>query len=341
MTSLQPTVDEAHRFIPEYRGECPQAGRYFDSQAAISNGIHALWDRLFGKEAVAALDDHPREAAYFATCSLAMVVALYASRSVLIAVWPDFAKITPRHKQMYVLMNLMKSLLLGAQATSFSWLWYSSKEYGCTLNPLGFNLSCNWSVDAGHHAYLKQISLLYAAVDIVALAVVHKLPLTTKIHHWAVTAWLLWVMTIDFGESPIAQKLMFYGFWSTLAFPVNGFLGLRVTSPGSWWMRPLSRGCFVLYAGCCFCNWSLHLAWGADNAARGVLRWQEVLYLVSLSLLVRDDLILMKWLKNFKPATPEELKKLAARQAQEAAKGAGGQAGRGEAFPVSEGAKKK
>jgi len=49
----------------------------------------------------------------------------------------------------------------------------------------------------------------------------------------------------------------------------------------------------------------------------------------------------MKWLKNFKPATPEELKKLAARQAQEAAKGAGGQAGRGEAFPVSEGAKKK
>lgn len=50
----------------------------------------------------------------------------------------------------------------------------------------------------------------------------HKLPLTTKIHHWAVTAWLLWVMTIDFGESPIAQKLMFYGFWSTLAFPVNG-----------------------------------------------------------------------------------------------------------------------
>jgi len=140
MTSLQPTVDEAHRFIPEYRGECPQAGRYFDSQAAISNGIHALWDRLFGKEAVAALDDHPREAAYFATCSLAMVVALYASRSVLNAVWPDFAKITPRHKQMYVLMNLMKSLLLGAQATSFSWLWYSSKEYGCTLNPLGFNL---------------------------------------------------------------------------------------------------------------------------------------------------------------------------------------------------------
>jgi len=52
-------------------------------------------------------------------------------------------------------------------------------------------------------------------------------------------------------------------------------------------MRPLSRGCFVLYAGCCFCNWSLHLAWGADNAARGVLRWQEVLYLVSLSLLAR------------------------------------------------------
>jgi hypothetical protein len=118
-------------------------------------------------------------------------------------------------------------------------------------------------------------------------------------------------MTIDLSASPIAQKLMFYGFWSTLAFPVNAFLGLRVTSPGAKWMAGVAKFCFVLYVACCACNWSLHLLWGVDCLANGTLRWQDVLYLASLSFLVNDDLILMKWLKNFKPMSPEALKKKA------------------------------
>jgi hypothetical protein len=43
----------------------------------------------------------------------------------------------------------------------------------------------------------------------------------------------------------------------------------------------------------------LHLVWCADRAWRGVLRWQEVVYIASLATLVNDDLKLMSWLKNF------------------------------------------
>jgi hypothetical protein len=184
-------IDEQHRIVAEYRGACGQffpEGKYIDAQAAMSRAIHAVLDMMLGHARVSGLDEHVREAAYFAIGCAAMVFVLFTSRTVLNATWPGFASIQPHHKQLYTLMNLLKSALLGLQATSFSWLWYSSKEYLCTLNPLGFDYSCDWSVDTGHQAFVKQISLLYAAVDVVALLVVPKLPLTTKIHHWAVAA---------------------------------------------------------------------------------------------------------------------------------------------------------
>jgi hypothetical protein len=153
--------------------------------------------------------------------------------------------------------------------------------------------------------------------------------------------WMIWVCLIDISTSPIAQKLCLYGLWSTFAFPVNGFLGLRVICPGARWKAPLARVCFLVYLPCtfpvpslylpctfvaqvcflvylvcCAINWSLHLAWAADNLVAGTLRWQEAMYVVSLAVLVNDDLILMGWLRNFDPeAELERIDKLRQREA--------------------------
>ena len=61
----------------------------------------------------------------------------------------------------------------------------------------------------------------------------------------------------------------------------------------------------------CVCGRGLHLLWLGDNTRRGVLRWEEVAYAASLGVLVRDDLILLGWLRTFDPAknVPKEKKK--------------------------------
>eukprot|EP00961_Rhodomonas_salina_P179269 2418979-Rhodomonas_salina.1 len=40
---------------------------------------------------------------------------------VLNAVWPSFQRIDPAHKKMYVVANLVKSVVLGLQCSSISW----------------------------------------------------------------------------------------------------------------------------------------------------------------------------------------------------------------------------
>lgn len=296
------SVDAAHRYSPEL-----WARTHVDPQAYVSNAVHAALDAALGPR-VKTLTAHEREAAYFACCIGGLVLVLLGLRPFLRAAWPAFARVSPAHKQMYALSNVVKSVVLGLQAGSASWWVYSGREYGCNLNPLGFSYGCEWAVDAGHQAYVKQICMLYVATDVAALLLVSKLPLTTKVHHYASAVWILWVMTIDFDASPVAQKLMFYGFWSTLAFPVNAFLGLRVVYPDAAWMAAVAATCFAVYAACCGINWGLHAVWALDGLRSRTLRWQDVAYLASLSVMVRDDLVLMRWLRRYRPGRDEKKK---------------------------------
>ena len=289
-------VDAAHRYVPT-----TWSALYVDPQAHMSNGVHAVMDSVLGPAVVHGLREPEHCLAYFVVCLVALAAVLLVLRPLLHAVWPAFARVAPAHKQMYALVNLVKSLTLALQCASASWLWYSKQEYMCLLNPLGFEYTCSWNIDIGHAAYVKQIGLLYVATDVVALLLVAKLPFTTKVHHYAGAVYIAWMALIDLGESPVFQRLCFYGFWSTLACPVNGFLGLRVVCPSAGWMAPLAKLCFVWYLFCCSANWGLHLLWGVDSLRAGTLRWQEAAYLASLSIMIRDDLILMNWLRRFKP----------------------------------------
>mmetsp|Transcript_2567 Transcript_2567/g.4662 ORF Transcript_2567/g.4662 Transcript_2567/m.4662 type:complete len:121 (+) Transcript_2567:2-364(+) len=101
---------------------------------------------------------------------------------------------------------------------------------------------------------------------------------------------------------------MLYGFWSTLAFPVNAFLALRVMYDDAAWLALLAKVSFVVYAGCCFANWGLHLLWLIEcliQQSLSPLEWTwTLLYLAAIAALVNDDLKLMHWLRTFDPKNP-------------------------------------
>ena len=295
----------------------------FDLQARLTLALHGGLAALGLEPALRSSPPWVRHYAFFALGCVIYAAASHALCSLLTAAWPAFSALGARpqaagaarweDKRMYVVANLLKAAVLGAHALSPSWWFYSAQEYACNLAPLGAGvaralgapwgvaaLPCNWTVDRGHDAYVKAISATYILTDVVALATVPRLPLTTKIHHWATFAFGLWVLAVPaIAPVPVLHKLLMYGAFSTLAFPVNAFLALRCTSPDSPAVGALARVSLALYVLVCAANWGLHALWLADGTVRGTVTAWEYVYASSLYVFIRDDLVLMTWLAAY------------------------------------------
>jgi hypothetical protein len=275
------SVDAAHREMPEKWADS------YDFNAWSSNKVHALMDAGLGTTTVSGLNDAERTLVFSAVCCVVVCGVMYLARWLMSPVLTDVAP----SKRMYVVANIVKSLILALQSLSPSWWWGAWSAHACTLNLFGFDYTCSWP----HAAYAKQICGLYVASDAVALLIVPKLPTTTVVHHVCSVLILIWFAYTDLAASPIIQKMSLYGCWASVAWPVNLFLALRVVVPHATWMGLWAQFSFVVYFLTCFFNWGQHLLWLTDNAFRGVLRWQEVAYVLSLSIVINDDLILMGW----------------------------------------------
>jgi hypothetical protein len=282
---------------------------YYDIQGLVTRALHSLAS-FIAEPYLETAPPFVRQYTFFFLGCIIYAALTYVTLAVLAAVWPSFAAVG--EKRFYVVANLLKSLVLGLQVMSPSWWWYSAQEYACNLAPLGPGVSrvvgapfgasvlpCNWDVDRGHDAFVKAIAACYIITDVVALGTVPKLPLTTKIHHWATFAFGLWVLAVPIAPQPVLQKLLMYGFFSTLAFPVNLFLGLRCTSAEAAGVALLARFSLALYVVACAFNWGLHILWLVDGALRNSLTLAEYAYACSLYAFVRDDLILMSWLASY------------------------------------------
>ena len=114
--------------------------------------------------------------------SVAVALGIVLLRMVWHAADPAFAAITPSHKQLYVVANVVKAGMLGAMV--LSWRWWTA-NYEAFAN------------DAFLSVPMKRTSVLYIATDVVALAIVPKLPTTTKVHHYVATLLVLFVCATD------------------------------------------------------------------------------------------------------------------------------------------------
>ena len=201
----------------------------------------------------------------------------------------DFRAITPSHKQWYVVANLSKSFFLGCMALS-SRYWIGVYQ-GYILDKLPA-LALNY----------KRCGMLYIATDLVALYMVPKLPRSTLLHHITTTLLIVMVTAVNLtlpgygGLLGVCKMAILYGIFSTIAYLVNAYLALRVVYSKTWWLPILVRLSLWPYVLCCICNWSVHLFWLVSLIVNMELSIINVVYLVAISMMVNDDVILIKWL---------------------------------------------
>lgn len=182
------------------------------------------------------------------------------------------------HRKLYVQKNIVKSVYLACLVVSASvlvvWPIITTNIWKTTL--------------------IQTFAVMYGSNDLVGLLCVPKLPSTTMIHHCVSTFLVLVSLGIDFQRSEIGQSMLVYTYASASAYIVNFHLGIRwlYVRDRHRWLRWTAA---VVYLVTCCLSWSWHLWW---TYTRAHLYWYHVVYIVLLLWIVRDDIILMRWLTS-------------------------------------------
>ena len=212
---------------------------------------------------------------------------------------PKFASISPSHKKWYVVANLSKSFFLACMTfSSRYWIGVYLGQY----------------LDEFQMTELKRCGMIYIGTDIVALFMVPKLPRSTILHHVSTATLILIVSTMNLtvkgwgGLLGVCKMALLYGIFSTPMFAVNAYLALRVVYPNSKWMSGLAKFSLFPYLMCCAGNWGIHAFWIVRIIISMDISLWCVLYLVAISAMIQDDIVLIKWLiKRSSPmAAPDQ-----------------------------------
>ena len=154
--------------------------------------------------------------------------------------------------------------------------------------------------------------MLYIATDLVALLIVPKLPFSTKMHHIVTTLLIIGVSAVDIevkgygGLLGVCKMAVLYGIFSTMPFLVNAYLALRVVYSKGEWLHILAKMGLWPYLLCCACNWTVHVIWLCYLVYNWEISIINILYLLAISNMVNDDIILIKWLiKRSSPGVGE------------------------------------
>jgi hypothetical protein len=146
----------------------------------------------------------------------------------------------------------------------------------------------------------------YVANDLMALLIVPNLPNTTKIHHQITCAFLLFTLHVNFNSiENVGQLLFIYTIFSSYAFLVNFYLGMRFLKNDNNTKTYLNdiidyskKYAYYIYFISCVINWIIQVSVISYRMYNGIINLHYVLYSTLLYFIVKDDLILMSWLKN-------------------------------------------
>ena len=217
-----------------------------------------------------------------------VAIGLAVVRQVWVWLDPQFGAIAPSHKQWYVVANMSKAFFLFCLTFS-SRFWIGSHK--CHM------------YDECQLTELKRCMMIYVATDTVALFMVPKLPTSTVLHHIFTTLMSFVVCSTNIKVKGGASLLGFckmgslYGMMSSVAFMVNAYLALRVVYPRASWVRLISKISLATYLLVCAVNWSVHLMWVLGYWKLDFhFNVYSVLYMVMISTLVHDDVVLIRWL---------------------------------------------
>jgi len=189
-------------------------------------------------------------------------------------------EILSEEKKDYVLKNIFKSCVL--------FLFIPLASYIIYLFFVENRHDTWWTIYAGW---------LYSACDIVGLINV-KLPRTTLIHHCIVTVFAIISTLMNHDQFSFFTPIILYGSYCAYTFSVNLFLGIRHLYPDHKYTYLLCRISFWIYAlivpviilSCLYCYYLMFF----------ICNPVVIIGMMGLiSMLWRDDFILLGWLRDF------------------------------------------
>lgn len=147
----------------------------------------------------------------------------------------------------------------------------------------------------------KNIAALYACTDFVGLVKNKKMQTSTLIHHYCVLIMYVVISVLDFDQESVFKAAVMYGAFSSLAFLVNFYLGLRflVQKHGKCDLiiKNLSAVSYILVSAI---NWSWQIYYlkmlYSNSSNIYNIAIQYILYITALVAWVSDDLKLMHFL---------------------------------------------
>jgi hypothetical protein len=177
------------------------------------------------------------------------------------------------YRQQYIAKNITKSFFLFLLT-----IWGIPNM----LIPILFN---NWDSNV-----MRTCAAVYGSIDFIGLLVVPNNKLSTKIHHVVCIFLIFSSFFVSFEEINVSRILAIYAIFSTFAFSVNAYLGLKWLD----FFDRLRRFAFWNYVVCCVCNWSLVLYTVYEHNQINGLDYTYYVVLSLLMALVYDDIVLMK-----------------------------------------------
>jgi len=171
-------------------------------------------------------------------------------------------------------MNLVKSFFLGILSFLFFYHYLSNTLF--------------------EYNVLYNLGSTYILLDLIALFVVHKMQLTTKIHHIIVQLLFIISYLYEFNVSTyVVQGIIIYTIFSSFAFMVNAFLAFRIFITNKWLVTFAKISMNIYIVSCCF-NWIYQI-----YILHHLTIIVGLIYFTLLILIVYDDITLIKYLHNF------------------------------------------
>lgn len=141
--------------------------------------------------------------------------------------------------------------------------------------------------------------MLYAVPDAVSLLVVKRMANTTKVHHVIVVFFMVVNLCITYeDEHSVSRALVVYAIFSTFAYLVNLLLASRFIPVSPSVSLGMSLTALAVYAACLMFNWAWQVKFLTPlvvnrSATSELGLWT---YIALILLVVRDDVVLVRWL---------------------------------------------
>jgi hypothetical protein len=194
------------------------------------------------------------------------------------------------HRKSYVIKNVLKTIMM---------------MYLCIITfPMLGDIIGNKYLDMD---IIRNWGILYVANDITGLIMVEKLPINTIQHHLMSFFLIHIIFLFDGNDIDIIRFVLVYTIFSYFSFLVNLYLGCRflvldinenynVSLKLNRCIDVLRHLAYYNYSISLLCNLVVHLYYGLFIISS--YSCIHLLYLCFLVPIVRDDMILLGWLKN-------------------------------------------